>query len=178
MTKLRIPISDSDHSQGRKESPLTLLEYGDYECPYCGAAYPVIKRVQQELGNDLRFVFRNFPITQAHPHALPAAIAAEAAALQGEFWGMHDALYENQRRLDPDSLVDYATMLRLDLARFKRDVGLRSIEDRIADDQYGGMRSGVRGTPGLFINGIRYDGDWSYPTLRDALLEVRLSLAG
>jgi protein-disulfide isomerase len=176
MTQLRFPLTDADHAQGRKDAPLTLLEYGDYECPYCGAAYPIIKRIQQEIGDNLRFVFRNFPITSAHPDALAAALAAEAAALQGRFWEMHDLLFEHQDSLDAESLMSYASSLDLDLIQFKSDIKRPDVEERVTTDQYGGMRSGVRGTPGLFINGFRYDGDWSYDVLADVLSETLTAL--
>ena len=108
MSKLTVPVGAQDHAQGPEDAPVTLVEYGDYECPYCGAAYPIVKRIQKKMGKDLRFVFRNFPLTESHPHALAAAQSAEAAALQNSFWEMHDALYENQRALEDRDLVRLA----------------------------------------------------------------------
>src|SRR3989454_3268008 len=109
------PVSERDHAQGRADAPVTLVEYGDYQCPYCGEAYPVVKRLQKALGKKLRFVFRNFPLTQAHPYALLAAEAAEASGLQGKFWQMHDLIYENQVDLEPDILPSWAGKVGLDL---------------------------------------------------------------
>ena len=144
---LLIPVTKIDHSQGPKDAPLVLVEYGDYECPYCGLAYPIIKRVQAALKKDLRFVFRNFPQAIAHPHAIDAAKAAEAAGLQGKFWEMHDTLYENQENLDPNSLLEYATTLNLDLEKFIQDMGSQVLEEKIAQDQYGGARSCLGSLP-------------------------------
>lgn len=163
--KLRVPVSKADHAQGPADAPLVLVEYGDYECPFCGQAYYVVQRTQRAFGNDLRFVFRNFPLTQIHPHAMNAARAAEAAALQDRFWEMHDTLYENQENLDDESLLAYATSLELDLQRFADDMFSQQVEERILYDLEGGARSGVNGTPTFFINGFRFDGDWTQQLL-------------
>jgi protein-disulfide isomerase len=171
--KLRVPVTQEDHWQGPEDAPLTLVEYGDYECPFCGQAYPVIKRLQQALKDDLKFVFRNFPLTMAHPNAMNAALAAEAAALQGKFWEMHDTLYEHQDNLDPESLLEYAAALGLDLEKFRQDMKSPEVEGKVAKDLYGGARSGVNGTPNFFINGYKYEGDWSYPSLLTVLTAVR-----
>ena len=120
MSELTSPVSARDHAQGTENAPLTLVEYGDYQCPYCGAAYPVVKQVQKALGKKLRFVFRNFPLTQMHPYALVAAEAAEAAALQGKFWEMHDLLFERQQLLEPEALALWAQELGLDLEQFEK----------------------------------------------------------
>src|SRR4051812_7221747 len=114
MANLTLPIESRDHIRGRQDAPITLLEYGDFECPHCGRAYGIVKTIERELGDDLRFAFRNFPLTQAHPHALHAALAAEAAGLHGKFWQMHNALFENQDRLDDESLIGYAELLGLE----------------------------------------------------------------
>lgn len=174
--RLRIPVSATDHKQGPTDAPLLLVEYGDYQCPYCGQAYPVVKQVQQALRDDLLFVFRNFPLSQIHPDAMGAARAAEAAALQRRFWEMHDTLYDNQDSLDAESLLAYAADLQLDLPRFIRDMGSKQVEQKIADDFYGGVRSGVNGSPTFFINGYRYDGDWSYPAMLNTLRRVLTQL--
>jgi len=170
--KLRVPVTDADHAQGPKDAPLVLVEYGDYQCPYCGQAYYIVKQLQQALQDELRFVFRNFPLSQIHPDAVSAARAAEAAALQGKFWGMHDTLYENQDNLDLESLLEYAAELDLDVSKFITDMGSRQVEQHIANDFQGGVRSGVNGTPTFFVNGFRYDGDWSYPSLLNTLQAV------
>ncbi len=120
--KLKPPVGASDHVQGPAKAPVTLLEYGDYECPYCGEAYAVVKALQKRLGDQVRFVFRNFPLAEAHPHAEHAAEAAEAAGAQGKFWEMHDMLYENQDALEDDDLVRYARALHLDVPRFVKEM--------------------------------------------------------
>ena len=166
---LTVPVdADRDHIQGPSDAAVTLLEYGDYECPYCGAAYPIIKQVQETMGERLRFVFRNFPITTAHPHAEQAAEAAEAAAAQGKFWPMHDLLYENQQRLETDDLVDYAGRLALDVERFRRELDDHTHAARVREDFMSGVRSGVNGTPTFYIDGTRYEGSYE----ADALLGV------
>jgi len=165
------PVSKFDHAQGHANAPVTLVEYGDYQCPYCGAAYPVVKRLQHALGNRLRFVFRNFPLTQAHPYAMVAAEAAEAAALQGKFWEMHDLIYENQPDLAPDVLLAWAEEVGLDLKEFGTAIKQGEVTKRIKEDRMSGIRSGVNGTPCFFINGTRYDGPAENDSLRTALEE-------
>src|SRR5436305_12607697 len=120
--RLTLPVSQHDHQQGPETAPVTLVEYGDYECPYCGEAYPIVKEIQRRLGDRLRFVFRNFPLTQSHPHAEHAAEAAEAAAVQGKFWQMHDSLLEHQRPRADAHLAHYAVALNLDRERFEREM--------------------------------------------------------
>ena len=158
MSQLRVPVGPADHVQGSARAPVTVVEYGDFECPYCGAAYLVLKEVQRKMGDELRFVFRNFPLTQVHPHALPAAEAAESAGAQGQFWPMHDMLYEHQTALELAHLRAYARSLKLDEARFEADLKAHTFQPRIEADFREGVRSGVNGTPTLFVNGTRYDG--------------------
>jgi protein-disulfide isomerase len=158
--KLTPPVGPDDHTQGPADAPVTLVEYGDYECPYCGMAYPIVHRIQTRLGNRLRFVFRNFPLAEAHPHATAAAELAEAAALQGKFWVMHDMLYEHQRALDPAHLQDYMRKLALDVDALKAALQSGAPDKKVAADFRNGVRSGVNGTPTFFINGVRFDGDW------------------
>jgi len=153
-------VGPNDHVQGHEDAPITLVEYGDYECPYCGMAYPVVKRVQEILGKRLRFVFRNFPLAEAHPHATVAAELAEGAALQGKFWEMHDVLYEHQTALDGPYLKRYAQKLGLDLDALETALGGGAPHQRVRADFMGGVRSGVNGTPTFFVNGKRFDGDW------------------
>jgi len=172
---LAIPVSATDHAQGAADAPVTLVEYGDYQCPYCGAAYGVIQSVQKRLGNRLRFVFRNFPLNQAHPMAelaAEAAEAAEAAGAQGKFWEMHDALYENQKRLGQELIQTLVERLHLDATRFEADLTERKFQARVKHDFMGGVRSGVNGTPGFFINGQRYDESWDEEPLTAALLKA------
>jgi protein-disulfide isomerase len=156
--KLHLPVSKRDHIQGPINAAMTLLEYGDYECPACGQAYWIIKNVQQALGDRLRFVFRNFPLATIHPHAERAAEAAEAAAAQGKFWEMHDVLYENQDALEDEDLVQYADDIGLDADRLLEEIENGTHIGRVREHFQSGIRSGVNGTPTFFINGLRYDG--------------------
>jgi protein-disulfide isomerase len=169
MPKLRVAVTDRDHIQGHTDAPLTLLEYGDYECPHCGRAYPIVKEVQRVFGERLRFVFRNFPLSQSHPHAQHAAEAAEIAGEMGEFWPMHDMLFEKQSELRDSSLVEHAVGLGLDRAAFQRKLEGHEAEARVREDFVGGVKSGVNGTPSFFINGVRYDEPWDLETLSEAL---------
>jgi protein-disulfide isomerase len=167
---LTMPVNDDrDHVQGPAEAAVTLLEYGDYECPYCGAAYPIIKEVQGRMGERLRFVFRNFPISTSHPHAEQAAEAAEAAAIRGSFWQMHDLLYENQRRLRDEDLRGYAEQLGLGVEPFGKELDEHVHAARVHEDFMSGVRSGVNGTPTFYINGARHDDSYDIETLLAAL---------
>lgn len=168
MSHLTPPVDDRDHAQGQAEAPVTLVEYGDYECPFCGEAYPILKAVQQAMGDRLRFVFRNFPISELHPHAVRAAEFAEAAAGIGKFWQAHDMLYEHQNALAESDLVQYGTKIGLDSAAM-RDAFDGRFDQKIKGDFMGGVRSGVNGTPALFINGQRYDGQRDVDTLVEVL---------
>jgi protein-disulfide isomerase len=169
MTTLRVPVSERDHVKGPARAPVTLVEYGDYQCPFCGQAFLVLQELERRLGKDLRFVFRNFPLQEIHPFAVPAAEAAESAGAQGKFWEMHDRLYTHQDELDPESLVAHATVLDLDLDQFIDDMESHRFLRRIEEDFMGGVRSGVNGTPCFFINGVRHDGSWDGPTLLRAI---------
>ncbi len=162
---LAVPVGKHDHIQGPEDAPLTLLEYGDFECPFCGQAHPSVKAVQQTLGANLRFVFRHFPLTNVHAHAEHAAEAAEAAAAQGQFWEMHDLLYENQDALEDEDLAEYAAELGLDARRVINEIETGAHRPRIRQDFTGGVRSGVNGTPCFFINDIRHDGSYDPETL-------------
>jgi protein-disulfide isomerase len=159
MSRLRVPVGPQDHILGNPKALVTLVEYGDYQCPYCGAAYPILREVQRQMGDILRFVFRNFPLAEAHPHALLAAEAAEAAGAQERFWPMHDLLFEHQDALGLAHLAGYAKKLKLDLPRFTRDLETHAFRARVEEDFRGGIRSGVNGTPTLFVNDLRYDGE-------------------
>ena len=168
--ELTLPVdAHRDHIQGPSEAPVTLVEYGDYECPYCGAAYPIVKQVQSHIGDRLRIVFRNFPITTAHPHAEQAAEAAEAAAARGMFWEMHDLLYENQQHLEQSDLHRYAEQLGLDGREFDEELAQHAHADRVREDFMSGVRSGVNGTPTFYINGVRHDDSYDLETLLAAL---------
>jgi protein-disulfide isomerase len=154
---------------GPDDAPVTLVEYGDYQCPHCGRAYPIVKDIQERLGQGLRFVFRNFPLAEIHPHAQHAAEAAEAAAAQQHFREMHDALFENQRALTDRYLAEYAAGIGLDVTRFQHELSAHTHAPRVREDFISGVRSGVNGTPTFFINGLRYDGSWDFEELLDAL---------
>jgi protein-disulfide isomerase len=168
--RLTIPVGPNDHIRGGPETaPLTLVEYGDYECPYCGAAYPIVKEVERILGDELRSVFRNFPLGDMHPHAVQAAEAAESAAAQGRFWEMHDRLYEHQDRETTEDLIEHARVLGLDVERLKSDLEEHTYEPRIQADFLSGVRSGVNGTPTFFINGVRHNGGYDLDSLLAAL---------
>ncbi|MDB5059861.1 MAG: oxidoreductase [Chloroflexi bacterium] len=171
-TNLAVPVTHRDHVQGPDAAPVTLVEYGDFECPYCGAAHQVIKAIQGQLGDQLRFVFRHFPLVEVHPHAEPAAEASEAAAAQDHFWEMHDTLFEHQRALDYPHLLSYARALGLDIDRFEREMAAHIHEPRVREDFLSGVLSGVNGTPTFFINGERYSGSYDYATLLLALHEA------
>jgi protein-disulfide isomerase len=167
---LTVPVTvDRDHIQGSADAPVTLVLYGDYECPYSGKAYPIVHEVQARMADRLRFVFRNFPLTTLHPHAEHAAEAAEAAAAQGKFWEMHDLLYENQKRLRDRDLHAYAEQLGLDVERFDKEFAEHIQLPRIHDDLRSGVRSGVEGTPTFFVNGVRHDDSYDAETLLEAL---------
>ena len=170
MTKLSVPVSAKDHRQGDAEAPCTLVEYGDYQCPSCGQAYPIVKRVQKHYGKRLSFVFRNFPLTQMHPFAEPAAETAEFAGANGKFWGMHDLIYENQERLGDDELLpELAKQLHLAPAKLLESLESREFEPRVKTDFSIGVRSGVNGTPTFFINGQRHDGPYDFASLVEAI---------
>ena len=167
---LTMPVDeDRDHIQGPADAAVTLVQYGDYECPYCGEAYPILKEVQARMGEGLRFVFRNFPITTSHPHAERAAEAAETAAAQGRFWEMHDLLYENQKHLRDKDLHAYAEQLGLDVELFDKEMAEHVHAERIHDDFMSGVRSGVNGTPTFYINDVRHDDSYDADTLLAAL---------
>ena len=167
--KLTIPVSDSDQTKGKGNAPVTLVEYGDFECPYCRLAYPIVEEIQKIKGDGIRIVFRNFPLSQIHPHALHAAYAAEATAKQGKFWEMYYLLLENQEALEDQDLLTYAKRLNLDIQQFKKDMGSEEVAKKVKDDFMGGVRSGVNGTPTFFINGIRFDGSYEPGSLQKAI---------
>lgn len=168
-SRLVMPVGPRDHMQGPGTAPVTLVEYGDFECPYCGAAHVIIKKIQELMEDDLRFVFRHFPLTQMHPHAEAAAEGSEAAGAQGRFWEMHDLLYENQGTLDSWHLAQFAHELGLNTGRFVQELEEGSHRARVREDFLSGVKSGVNGTPTFFINSVRYDGSWDIEPLFAAL---------
>lgn len=155
---LKPAVSNTDHIQGNPDSDLIIVEYGDYQCPYCGAAYPVLKEIMKEFGDQIGFVFRNFPLSEIHQYATSAAVAAEATNLQGKFWEMHDAIYENQEYLDERFLFELAERIGLDLQKFKTDIQKTELENKVNSDFESGVMSGVNGTPSFFINGKKFNG--------------------
>ena len=173
--QLRPPVGADDHVQGAAAAPVTLVEYGDFECPHCAVAHPVVQELQRRLGDQLRFVYRHFPLTEIHPHALHAAEAAESvAAQQGEpgFWTMHDTIFEHQQdsrtALSDRHLARYALEAGADAAAVERDLERDAYADRVQHDFMSGVRSGVNGTPTFFINGARFEGNWTDPDLFEA----------
>jgi protein-disulfide isomerase len=171
---LRPPVTADDHAVGRPDSSLTLVEYGDYQCPYCAAAEPVVRAVRRALGENLRFVFRNFPLTELHPAAEAAAELAEAAAQHGKFWDVHHAIYAWSRRNGPETFgVDMfeaiARTAGLDVKDALEAIETHRFIDRIRGDFNSGIRSGVNGTPTFFINGARYDGRHDEDSMIEAL---------
>jgi NhaA family Na+:H+ antiporter len=168
-SKLTMPVSDRDHVLGPDDAPVTLLEYGDYECPYCRQVVPVVQELRERFGNRLRYVYRHLPLAKAHPDAQLAAEAAEAAAAQGKFWEMHELLYEHQGKLDREHLDDYASEIGLDVERFERELDARTYADRVREDFLGGVRSGANGTPTFYLNGVRYDGPWDFESLAEEI---------
>jgi protein-disulfide isomerase len=177
--RLAVPIGPEDHVQGPGSAPITLVQYGDYECPYTRMSRHSVRALEQELGDTLRFVFRHFPLADIHPHARAAALAAEAAATQSEpsFWAMHEQLFGHQEALEDADLRRYAADLSLDVARFDRDRKSSATASHIDRDVTGGERSGVEGTPTFFINGVRHDGPYDTPTLRAAIASAQRGIA-
>lgn len=174
MPKLKVPVSPHDHLQGDPDAPVTLVEYGDYQCPHCRLAHFVIKRLQQHYDDQLSLVFRNFPLVQIHPLAEAAAEAAEFADQHGLFWEMHDGIYENQDQLSIPLLFELAEELELSTADLRRALDSHEFLSKIRDDFSGGVRSGVNGTPTFFINGERHDGSYGFEDLVMAIDEKLL----
>ncbi len=166
---LKVPVTADDHIQGNEDAPITLLEYGDYQCPACGYAYPIIKRIQKHFGENLRFVFRNFPLTEIHPLAEIAAETAEFASDYNRFWEMHDLIYENQPRLSRITLIELTNHLQLPTAELEDALQKGKYQDKIKKDFIAGVRSGVNGTPTFYINGIHHNGPFEYEDLISAI---------
>jgi protein-disulfide isomerase len=169
MTTLKVPVTPHDHAKGPANAPVTLVEYGDYECPYCGLAHPIVKLIQQHFRPRLRFVFRHFPLSQAHPNAESAAQTAEFAGAHGKFWEMHDALYENQDRLGPPLYFALAGVLELPELELRAALVEGTYAPKVRADFLSGVRSGVNGTPCFFINGVRHDGTYAFEDLGGAI---------
>jgi protein-disulfide isomerase len=169
MATLKVPVTPEDHIQGDPDAELSLLEYGDYQCPHCGHAYGIVKQVQKHYGRRLRFVFRNFPLAQIHPHAQTAAETAEFAGAHGRFWEMHDLIFENQDRLGLPLLLALTEELGLDPQALRDALTAGEFEPRVRRDFQSGVRSGVNGTPTFFVGEHRHDGPWEFENLVTAL---------
>lgn len=167
--QLVLPVGSRDHFRGSAQAPVTLVEYGDYQCPYCGAAYPIVKALESQFGPKLRVVFRNFPLRALHAHAEAAAEAAEAAAAQGRFWQMHDVLFENQTDLSERALASYSRLVVDDPERWLHDVQRRAFLARVEEDFSSGVQSGVSGTPTFYLNGRRHEGSYRLEALARAV---------
>jgi protein-disulfide isomerase len=174
MANLRVPVGPTDHAQGPADAPVTLVEYGDYECPHCRHAHTIVKALQKRFGSQLRFVFRNFPLREIHPNAEAAAETAEFAATQDKFWEMHDRIFEKQQDLSDELLLDLAKRLKLDAQELARALETGEFAERVKKDFSEGVRSGVNGTPTFFINGQRHDADFELDTLVRAITEASM----
>ena len=178
MSKLRIPVTEKDHIRGPMRAPVTLVEYGDFQCPFSGEAFWILREIEDRFDRQLRFVYRHFPLAEIHPYAPLAAEAAEAAGAQDKFWEMHEVLFQNQPNFETEDLLAYATELDLDVESFAEDFVNERYADRIRHDFLGGVRSGVNGTPCLFINDDRYDGRIDEAELADAIDDARRHAQG
>ncbi|MEA2723351.1 MAG: hypothetical protein QOH59_1122 [Gemmatimonadales bacterium] len=174
MSRLTPPVDQRDHILGPPDAPVTLVEYGDYECPYCGMAYPIVESVRRRMGDNMRFVFRHFPLTQIHPHAQHAAEMAEAAGDRGKFWPMHSMLYQNQDALDDRHLILYASQLGIPPEWAVTALQTHAFAPRVREHFLSGVRSGVNGTPTFFINGVRHDAGWDERSLFTAVQNAAL----
>ncbi len=166
---LAVPVNAQDHVRGSQFAAVTMVEYGDFQCPSCGEAFPIVEALIEQLGDHLRLVFRNFPLTKIHPFAEGAAECAEAAGSQGRFWEMHRLLFEHQTALEPDSLARYGASIGLDAPVFASELTNHTHSARVRADFIGGAKSGVNGTPTFFINGVRHDESYEFDTLLAAI---------
>ena len=169
MPVLKPPFNEKDHYRGNRKAIVQLLEYGDFQCPHCGAAHVVLKEIEKKYMSRILFIFRHFPLSEAHPLARIAAVASEAAARQGKFWEMHDLIFENQDILDKEMLLRLARFIHLDNRAFTSDLGDPELFEKVESDFETGIVSGVNGTPSFYINGNKYNGPNSFPSLEHAL---------
>lgn len=171
-------ISDVDHMSGGNTAPVTLVEYSDFQCPACGSYYPVLESLRKDMGDSLRFVYRHFPLTQAHKNAELAAFASEAASAQGKFWEMHALLFENQDTwsisADAKSLfIGYAKSLGLDPVKFEQDISSVATKERVARDVASGVQAGVNGTPSFYVNGKKIENPRSLAEFKTVLSQAQ-----
>lgn len=169
MAKLKPAVSVQDHMKGDLHAPVILVEYGDFQCPHCGAAYPIVKQIVKDFKEKMAFVFRHFPLAEAHPYAQAAAVASEAAANQDKFWQMHALIFENQRLLSVEMLLQLAESLKLDMRTFGHDFKDPKLFKKVEDQFESGILSGVNGTPSFYINGIKYEDSYDYESLTRAI---------
>jgi protein-disulfide isomerase len=170
--ELTPPVGERDRARGPADAPVTLVEFGDYDCPYTVRAHAVVRGLRRRLGDRMRFVYRAFPLTQIHAHAQSAAEASEAAAAQGKFWPMHDRLFEAHRRLEDEDLRRYAAEVGLDTGRFDEEMAEHAHAGRVREDLQSALASGAPGTPAFFINGVRHRGSHDLETLLEAMEEA------
>jgi len=176
--RLTPPVSEADHGRGPAGAPVTLVEYGDFECPYCGEAYPILKKLEHLAGDIVRVVFRNFPLTNLHPHAQQAAEAAESAGEQGKFWEMHDLIFEHRHYLTRTDLEKYAGRAGVELDRFREDLDTHRWARKVRDHFRSGVVSGVNGTPTFFVNGLRHDGGYQLEELLRVVTDEAARVVG
>jgi protein-disulfide isomerase len=169
MARLKPPVSIQDHIKGTLQAPVILVEYGDFQCPYCGAAHPILKEIEKIYKDQMAFVFRHFPLAESHPYAQAAAVAAEAAANQDRFWQMHDLIFENQLNLSPDTLLLLAEALKLNIKSFQKDIKDTKLIEKVEADFESGIISGVNGTPSFYINGAKFNGSYDKHSLSHAI---------
>lgn len=177
MSVLKVPVSSNDHILGDENAPVTMVEYGDFECPYCGAVHPIVKQLLEYFAGDVRFVYRHFPLATIHPNAEMAAEASEAAGAQGKFWEMHDWLFESQEDLSLESITSGAIQLELAVGEFLNALASHVHLPKVREDFKSGVRSGVNGTPTFFINGVRHDAAYDFETLAAAISARRQQVA-
>jgi protein-disulfide isomerase len=169
MSVLKVPVTKNDHTLGDDDAPVTLLEYGDFECPHCGAAHPIVKALLRQFGDQVRYVYRHFPLTQVHPNAEAAAETAEFAGSHDRFWQMHDLLFENQNRLGMTFFLAAAGALGLPLPALRDALASGQFAPKVRGDFNSGVRSGVNGTPTFFVNGHRHEGSYAFEELAEAV---------
>jgi protein-disulfide isomerase len=168
---LKPPVSETDHFYGNDRATIELVEYGDYQCPHCARAHSIVKRLQEKLGDELKFIFRNFPLNKIHPDATLAAIATEAAARQDKYWQMHDIVFDNQDDLEEPALMEYANIIGLNMDQFEKDLADKNLLEKVENDFESGIRSGVNATPTFYINGEKYNNGWDGDRLAAHLKE-------